>query len=75
MTRALCAAILIRREKNHMSTWPQWTWIVLAGVGLLIHTANNGEQGPKFNVVLKMIDVGVGYFILYSGGFFKPLFG
>ena len=75
MPRALCAAILVTGKKNNMSTWPQWTWIVLAGIGLLIHAANNDEPGPKFNVIVKMIDVGVAYFILYSGGFFKPLFG
>lgn len=58
-----------------MSTWPQWTWIALCAVGLLIHAAHDGEEWIKFNVVFKLIDVAIYGFILFHGGFFKPLFG
>ena len=48
----------------------------MAAAGILVHAGYHDQPiNGKFNVVLKMISVGISYWILYEGGFFKPLFG
>lgn len=52
--------------------WPQWTVIVLWGVGLLLEAAVHGKKKTgNFNILTGIIRTGLSFWIFYAGGFFK----
>lgn len=64
-----------------MSNWPQWVmiawWIITISskLGALITLIHHGEYKPEHTgkFALRIIEVGVSYYILSRGGFFGPI--
>ena len=50
--------------------WPQWTYLILLLLSLLIHGRKHGEPRDPYNGFEAMIAFGVCLFILICGGFF-----
>lgn len=51
--------------------WPQWTWVIIALIGLLGHAANHGKpRETEWNGFMSLISFGLSIFILSQGGFF-----
>ena len=50
---------------------PQWIWIGLQGVGLLIAAYEHGKTRKNTNFWSTLIAVTIANSILYWGGFFK----
>lgn len=55
--------------------WPQWTWIVLAGIGWLYTLAKHGEEKTgsqaRHDVGMMTASLGVAVLLLWQGGFFN----
>lgn len=51
--------------------WPQWIYIILAFLGVLIHTVNHGdEMKGKYNGFSRIVFSAFLLFVLFQGGFF-----
>lgn len=53
--------------------WPQYTYTILTLLGLGIIIAKHGEPQKPYNAVVSIIASGLGFFLLYMGGFFKGM--
>ncbi len=50
--------------------WPQWTWLILAFLSLLINTGSHGKPRDPHNGFVALLSFGLVLFILIAGGFF-----
>lgn len=52
--------------------WPQWTWLILALLTLIVHAGNHGQpRTGEFNGFVGFLNFGLALFILACGGFFS----
>ena len=56
-----------------MNHWPQWTFLALLGLSLLITIAKNGEPREPYNSGMALGNFCLVMFILYFGGFFQAV--
>lgn len=53
--------------------WPQWTYVLLAGLGLGIHMALHGKaRDGEYNFFVRLVAEVISVGLLYAGGFFTP---
>lgn len=52
--------------------WPQMIWLATGFIGLGAHIVKHGEPtGAKYNYLLQLTRFGIGFALLYWGGFFN----
>lgn len=51
--------------------WPQWTWIALVFISLLLHAHDHGKpKTGKDNFWIALTGASIVAFLLWQGGFF-----
>ena len=50
--------------------WPQWVWVVLMFLSLLLAAGEHGKPHGPYNFPMSFLSVCVSVFILIAGGFF-----
>lgn len=50
---------------------PEYVWIFLAGGSLFISLVKNGEPKGNYNFFAALIALGIEFWIVWSGGFFR----
>lgn len=53
-------------------SWPQWTWVIVVVLGLIIDAAEHGKPKGEYNFPMGLIGKVIAAFILICGGFFSP---
>lgn len=51
--------------------WPQYTYLVIMCLSLLVSILNHGKPRDAYNAYAAFIGTIVAVFVLYNGGFFK----
>lgn len=56
-----------------MSTWPQWTFLILMLIGVGVTLARFGQQKRDYHDMGDILSAALTLWLLWMGGFFTPI--